>query len=175
MLASTPFWSVRTLDPSTELAPFTAGRLQAAMNGPHPPTLVPSCRVVRVDRDEDGGYVIIADKNRAATDAEVLCLQVRRPAAGFGVFLQTSTVVVVEAIEPGGAAEQGEITTSMNAVPLPRTVYLYGAQEDFTKRIRALFIQVDSRSATWCSSSPEYRSRSTCHTGWSRRWIAWRH
>ena len=134
VLTSTPFWSVRTLDPSTELAPFTAGRLQAAMNGPHPPTLVPSCRVVRVDRDEDGGYVIIADKNRAATDAEVLCLPVRRPAAGFGVFLQTSTIVAVEAIEPGGAAEQGAITTPMNALPLPRTVYLYGAQEDFTKQ-----------------------------------------
>ena len=113
VLASTPFWSVRTLDPSTELAPFTAGRLQAVMNGPHPPTLVPNCRVVRVDRDEDGGYVIVAGKTRAATDAEVLCLPVRRPAAGFGVFLQTSTVVVVEATEPGGAAEQGEITTSM--------------------------------------------------------------
>jgi putative flavoprotein involved in K+ transport len=40
VLASTPFWSVRTLDPSTELAPFTAGRLRAAMDGSHPPTLL---------------------------------------------------------------------------------------------------------------------------------------
>ena len=80
-----------------------------------------------MDRNEDGGYVIIADKTRAAMDAEVLCLPVRRPAAGFGVSLQTSTVVVVEAIEPGGAAEQGKITTSMNAVLLRQTVYLYRA------------------------------------------------
>ena len=112
VLASTPFWSVRTLDPSTELAPFTAGRLQAAKDGPHPPTLVPHCRVVRVDRDEqDGVYVITAEKKPAATDAEVLSLLVQRPAAGFGVSLQTSTVVAVEAVEPGGAAEQGDIQT----------------------------------------------------------------
>ena len=30
VIASTPYWSMRTLDPSTELAPFTAGRLRIA-------------------------------------------------------------------------------------------------------------------------------------------------
>jgi putative flavoprotein involved in K+ transport len=68
VLASTPFWSMRTLDPSTELAPFTADRLRAAMQGSHPPTLVSRCRVVSVEKDEqEGGYIVTAVK---AGDAE---------------------------------------------------------------------------------------------------------
>ena len=66
VLASTPFWSMRTLDPSTELAPFTADRLRAAMQGAHPPTLVSRCRVVSVEKDEqDGGYIVTAVRANA--------------------------------------------------------------------------------------------------------------
>ena len=110
LLASTPFWSKRTLDPSTELAPFTAGRLQAARDGPHPPTLMGHCRVVSVEKEkEDGGYVVTAVKHSETRTEEILTLQVRRPSEGFGVFLQTSTVVAVENVDAGGAAEQAGI------------------------------------------------------------------
>ena len=70
VFASVPFWSVRTKDPSTELAPFTANRLEAAMKGAHPPTLASHCRVVKVEPDgkRGGGYVVTAVKNRQAAD-----------------------------------------------------------------------------------------------------------
>jgi hypothetical protein len=107
VLASTPFWSVRTLDPSTELAPFTAGRLRSAMDGSHPPTLLSGSRVVSVEKDEqDGGYVVTAVKTSETQAGEILTLQVRRPPTGFGVFLQTSTVVAVEVVNADGPAAQ---------------------------------------------------------------------
>ena len=97
------------------------------------------------------------------TDVEVLCLPVRRPAAGFGVFLQTSKVAVVEAIEPGEAAEQGEITTSMNAVPPTFHTLIFAPAPNGLSiqgtggldKMRAVFVQVGSRWAMWCLSSPE--------------------
>ena len=58
---------MRTLDPSTELAPFTAGRLKAALRGGTPPALLSHCRVVRVDEDSatGSGYIITAEQSRA--------------------------------------------------------------------------------------------------------------
>ena len=107
VLASTPFWSKRTLDPSTELAPFTADRLKAAMDGSNPPTFMSHCRVTRVEKDQQGGgYVVTAVKTTDASAAEELSLQLERPPTGFGLNLETSTSVTVSNIKPGGPAEQ---------------------------------------------------------------------
>ena len=74
VLASTPFWEQRTLDPSTELAPFTAMRLREAQQGEFPPELTGNCRVTRVEKDEEnGGYVVHAErtvKEQAAAPAK---------------------------------------------------------------------------------------------------------
>lgn len=62
VLASTACWDVCTSDPSTELAPYTAGRLRevtAAGFSPRPKLLAP-LRVLRVERAETGGFNVIA-------------------------------------------------------------------------------------------------------------------
>jgi hypothetical protein len=143
VLASTPFWSMRTLDPSTELAPFTVNRLQSALGGAHPPTLMSHCRVVNVEKDgHDGGYVITAEKtNKALLNAETLSLQVRRSSSsGFGVFLQTSTVVKVETVEAGGPADQSGFKSGDVVVELAG-VQVEGAPHGLTEameRIKSL-------------------------------------
>ena len=87
VMASTPFWSMRTLDPSTELAPFTAGRLQAAQAGANPPTLMSHCRVVGVEKEEEAaggegpsGYVVVAERT-APTDADEMAMDKDQPTA----------------------------------------------------------------------------------------------
>ena len=96
------------LDPSTELAPFTAARLQTAMDGSHPPKLVSNCRVVSVEENEqNGSYIVTAVKTSKALDKEILSLPVQRSSTtGFGVFLETSIVVVVGGVDAGGPADQ---------------------------------------------------------------------
>ena len=62
VLASTPTWSIQTGDPSSELAPFTAGRLREVLSPgftPQPKMLTP-LRVVAVDKADGGGYNIAA-------------------------------------------------------------------------------------------------------------------
>eukprot|EP01047_Picozoa_sp_COSAG01_P027894 COSAG01_NODE_1857_length_9044_cov_24.006931_4_plen_1191_part_00 len=71
VVASSPFWTMRTLDPSTELAPYTAGRLKAALKSPCPPTLLGHCRVQRVERTQDGeGFVVTVEKHAPTSDSE---------------------------------------------------------------------------------------------------------
>jgi hypothetical protein len=72
VMASTPFWSIRTLDPSTELAPFTKWRLQVAQAGENPPTLMSHCRVVSVEKEASGsGYVVIAERTTPTANDDV--------------------------------------------------------------------------------------------------------
>lgn len=64
MLASTPCWNVKTDDPSSELAPFTAARLRkiVAKSFPTPPQLYAPLRVIRVEKAADGaGYEVHAE------------------------------------------------------------------------------------------------------------------
>eukprot|EP01047_Picozoa_sp_COSAG01_P049239 COSAG01_NODE_4863_length_4674_cov_3.016175_2_plen_584_part_00 len=126
VLASTPFWSMRTLDPSTELAPFTAGRLQSVMQGAHPPTLMSHRRVTSVEKDEHGAYVVTAARTKTLVDTETISLQVRRPASGFGVSLQSSKIIMVESVEAGGPAEQaglraGDVVAELAGVEVDGT------------------------------------------------------
>mmetsp|Transcript_291 Transcript_291/g.643 ORF Transcript_291/g.643 Transcript_291/m.643 type:complete len:604 (-) Transcript_291:145-1956(-) len=62
VLASTPCWCIKTADPSTELAPFTAGRLRDVMEpGFNPkPQLFAPLRVVSVTKVEKGGFNVSA-------------------------------------------------------------------------------------------------------------------
>ena len=62
VLASTATWDTWTMDPSTELAPYTAARLRevtAAGFSPRPKFLAP-LRVVRVERAAEGGFNVVA-------------------------------------------------------------------------------------------------------------------
>ena len=107
VLASTPFWSTRTLDPSTELAPFTAGRLQVARDGPNPPTLMGHTRVTQVAKDEQGGGYVVTAVRTSEAKGEIVSLQVRRASTGFGLFLKTEGGISIEMVVAGGAADQG--------------------------------------------------------------------
>jgi cation diffusion facilitator CzcD-associated flavoprotein CzcO len=62
VLASTPCWSVKTADPSFELAPYTAARLRTVLaKGFSPqPSLFAPLRVVRVVKAETGGFRVTA-------------------------------------------------------------------------------------------------------------------
>ena len=64
MLASTPCWSVKTEDPSSELAPYTASRLREVLSPDtaYPaPRLYAPLRVVRIDRGAGGkGFDVTA-------------------------------------------------------------------------------------------------------------------
>lgn len=69
VVASTPFWEHRTLDPSTELSPFTAGRLKLAQKTPNPPTLMSYCKVVKVAPAQDtDGYTLTVERRPATGD-----------------------------------------------------------------------------------------------------------
>lgn len=62
LVASTACWNTKTTDPSAELAPYTAARLQDALSprvSPHPRLLAP-LRVLRVEREADG-YCVVAE------------------------------------------------------------------------------------------------------------------
>ena len=62
MLASTATWDTWTMDPSTELAPYTAARLRevtAAGFSPRP-TFPAPLRAVRVERAAEGGFNVVA-------------------------------------------------------------------------------------------------------------------
>eukprot|EP00554_Chaetoceros_debilis_P000940 CAMPEP_0194080948 /NCGR_PEP_ID=MMETSP0149-20130528/6857_1 /TAXON_ID=122233 /ORGANISM="Chaetoceros debilis, Strain MM31A-1" /LENGTH=565 /DNA_ID=CAMNT_0038762777 /DNA_START=387 /DNA_END=2084 /DNA_ORIENTATION=- len=62
VLASSPTWCIQTGDPSSELAPYTAGRLREVLSPgftPQPKMLAP-LRVIAVDKAEGGGYNIAA-------------------------------------------------------------------------------------------------------------------
>lgn len=66
ILASTPCWSVKTADPSAELAPYTAGHLcdvMAPSFSPKPQLFAP-LRVVRVEKataEKGGGFDVHAE------------------------------------------------------------------------------------------------------------------
>ena len=63
VLASTPCWSVKTEDPSAELAPYTAGRLRDVMTpvfSPKPELFAP-LRVVKVEPSKKGGFDVTAE------------------------------------------------------------------------------------------------------------------
>jgi len=62
VLASTATWNVQTVDPSSELAPYTADRLRevtAEGFSPSPKLLAP-LRVQRVERAPEGGFNVVA-------------------------------------------------------------------------------------------------------------------
>lgn len=62
VLASTPCWNLRTGDPSSELAPYTADRLRSVLShnfSPKPQLLAP-LRVIAVSEAEGGGFDITA-------------------------------------------------------------------------------------------------------------------
>lgn len=62
VLASTPTWCLKTGDPSSELAPYTAARLREVLSpgfSPQPQLLAP-IRVIAVDKAKGGGYNIAA-------------------------------------------------------------------------------------------------------------------
>lgn len=62
VLASTPCWNMRTGDPSSELAPYTADRLRSVLSenfSPQPELLAP-LRVISVDEAKGGGFDITA-------------------------------------------------------------------------------------------------------------------
>jgi len=77
VLASTATWNVQTVDPSSELAPYTADRLRevtAEGFSPSPKLLAP-LRVQRVERAPEGGFnVVAAWKAAAATAAPTIRL-----------------------------------------------------------------------------------------------------
>jgi len=82
VLASTPTWNIQTPDPSSELAPYTAGRLRdvtAPGFSPRPELLAP-LRVQRVEKAKGGGYNVIAEWK--ATEQLPLKGQ-RKPLASF--------------------------------------------------------------------------------------------
>lgn len=60
VVSSTAYWKVTTEDPSTELSPYTAGRLRAARASAHPPQLLAPFRVFEVTADVNGGYIVKA-------------------------------------------------------------------------------------------------------------------
>jgi len=60
VVSSTACWRVVTADPSTELAPYTAQRLQTAMASPTPPRLFAPFRVLAVEPQDGGGYLVKA-------------------------------------------------------------------------------------------------------------------
>jgi len=66
VLASTPYWSVKTVDPSAELAPYTAARLREVtsphFHGPRPRLLAP-LRVVKIEKATTGkgGFNVTAE------------------------------------------------------------------------------------------------------------------
>lgn len=63
VLASTPCWSVKTTDPSAELAPYTAARLRDVLApgfSPQPQLLAP-IRVLKVEKAETGGFNVTAE------------------------------------------------------------------------------------------------------------------
>jgi G3E family GTPase len=58
VVSSTAYWRIATEDPSTELAPYTAERIRAALATPTPPRLLAPLRVFKVERaagDRGGG------------------------------------------------------------------------------------------------------------------------
>ena len=118
VLASTPFWSTRTLDPSTELAPFTAGRLQVARDGPNPPTLMGHTRVTQVAKDEQGGGYVVTAVRTSEAKGEIVSLQVRRASTGFGLFLKTEGGISIEMVVAGGAADQGGLKAGDEVVQI---------------------------------------------------------
>ena len=63
VLASTPTWSIKTTDPSDELAPFTAARLREVLapGFKTPPKLYAPLRVVSVARAANGGFDVTAE------------------------------------------------------------------------------------------------------------------
>ena len=72
VLASTPFWSAKTPDPSAELSPYTAGRLREVTSenfSPRPRLLGPM-RVLRVEKSADGkgGFDVTAKWKAAEED-----------------------------------------------------------------------------------------------------------
>ena len=63
VLGSSATWNVQTVDPSFELAPYTADRLRevtAPSFSPRPKLLAP-LRVTKVEEVESGGYNVIAE------------------------------------------------------------------------------------------------------------------
>ena len=63
VLASTPCWSVKTSDPSAELAPYTAARLRDVLApgfSPQPQLFSP-LRVVKIEKAEGGGFDVTAE------------------------------------------------------------------------------------------------------------------
>eukprot|EP00535_Pseudo-nitzschia_heimii_P004427 CAMPEP_0197188864 /NCGR_PEP_ID=MMETSP1423-20130617/18647_1 /TAXON_ID=476441 /ORGANISM="Pseudo-nitzschia heimii, Strain UNC1101" /LENGTH=633 /DNA_ID=CAMNT_0042640829 /DNA_START=18 /DNA_END=1919 /DNA_ORIENTATION=+ len=62
VLASTPTWSIKTIDPSDELAPFTAGRLREVLapGFKTPPKLYAPLRVESVAKAANGGFDVTA-------------------------------------------------------------------------------------------------------------------
>ena len=63
VMASTPCWSVKTEDPSAELAPYTAARLRDVLApgfSPKPQLFAP-LRVVCVEKAEEGGFKVTAE------------------------------------------------------------------------------------------------------------------
>ena len=63
VLASTPCWSIKTEDPSSELAPYTAARLRDVLAPgfmPKPQLFAP-LRVVRIEKAANGGFDVTAE------------------------------------------------------------------------------------------------------------------
>lgn len=60
VVSSTACWRVATEDPSTELAPYTAHRLRTALASPTPPRLLAPFRVLAVEPQDGGGYLVQA-------------------------------------------------------------------------------------------------------------------
>lgn len=63
VLASTPCWSVKTDDPSTELAPYTAARLRDVLTpgfSPKPQLFAP-LRVMLIEKATNGGFDVTAE------------------------------------------------------------------------------------------------------------------
>ena len=63
VVASTPCWSVKTTDPSSELAPYTAARLKEVLGEdsklPKPKLYAP-LQVVKIEKVDSGGYNVVA-------------------------------------------------------------------------------------------------------------------
>lgn len=62
VIASTSFWNVVTDDPSSELAPHTADRIRTVLNSKTPPRLFAPFKVVAVEKELNGSYLVRARK-----------------------------------------------------------------------------------------------------------------
>ncbi len=62
VIASTAYWDVVTDDPSTELSPYTADRIRRACASSCPPELIAPFRVVEVEQEVEGTYIVHAQR-----------------------------------------------------------------------------------------------------------------